>query len=169
MSACTRTFELGRDRLILWFILRYLNTHSAMFWTMRRSDILDLLRRHANDKTAAFLFALGFQMPIALLLRPVSRSAIVSPPVDIEARMRQWPQRRGEFVQSFLQQDTGQGMDHFALQSDFDRRRAVQFAVLGIDRHDRMNKFMNQHAQHFFRFRQIRAHKNFEVFIGGTR
>ena len=57
-------------------------------------------------------------------------------------------------------------MNHLALQPDFYRRIPVFLSVLGVDRDDHMDKLMNQDAENVFRFGEIGANEDFEMFIG---
>src|SRR5271170_7051139 len=136
-------------------------------WAKWRSLLLDPFGGDADGIAATFHLAFSLEHPGCLFLLPIRRPAIIGPTVDIQPGMGQGTESSGKVFETLLQQDTGQGMNHLALQSDFDRSGPVELAVFGIDRHHDMNEFMHEDAKTFDRLRLIRSNEDFEMVIGG--
>jgi hypothetical protein len=133
----------------------------------RRTDLLHPFRRHPDGIAASFRLAFGFQVPVSLFLLAIRRPPVIGTAFDVEPGMGQRAESGGQVFEALVEQDSGQGMHHLALQTDLDRSGPVELAVLGFDRHHDMNQLMHEDAEDFDRLGEIGADEDFKVTIGG--
>ena len=126
---------------------------------------MDMSSGDPDDIATALYFAFGLVVAGFLLLCPVSRSSVVGATFDSKPGVRQRPERGGEIIQPFLEQNAGHSVNHLAFQTDLDRGGPVMLAVLGVDRNDGMNQLMYEDTQHLSGLIEIGADENLEMFI----
>lgn len=136
-----------------------------MFGTMGRADSANMQSCDPDNIAAVFILAFGLEHVSFLFLPAIRRPAIVSPAFDVETSVGQRTESYREIIEALLQQFSRHGMNHLALQPDFDRRRPILLAVLGIDRHHGMNQFVDENAENSGRLIDISADEYLEMLI----